>query len=161
MKTCNFKTRFILVCIVALTCTVSCSKDDSLKEIEEQEALSIAEDILQLVNTHRTSIGKQVLGSNNLATKLAKEHTLFMIGQNEISHENFDDRADRLFDEESAKNVGENVAAGQRSAQDVMTAWLNSNGHRKNIEGDFTHVGISALKNNTGAYYYTQLFLKK
>ena len=161
MKTFYFKTWFILLCFVVLTCNVSCSKDDSPTDIEEQEALSIAEDILQLVNVHRTSIGKQALGSNDLATQLAKEHTQFMISQIEISHDNFDDRADRLFDEESATNVGENVAAGQRSAQDVMTAWLNSKGHRDNIEGDFTHIGISVIKNDVGNYYYTQLFLKQ
>ncbi len=84
-----------------------------------------------------------------------------MIAQSDISHDNFDDRASRLFDEEKATNVGENVAARQRSAKDVMEAWLNSQGHRENIEGNFTHIGIGVIKNDAGNYYYTQLFLKK
>ena len=42
-----------------------------------------------------------------------------------------------------------------------MTAWLNSPGHRKNIEGDFTHIGIGVVKNDAGVYYFTQIFLKK
>lgn len=153
MKTYYFKTWFILLCFTVLTCTVSCSKDDSATP-------SVEEDILQLVNAHRASIGKEALSTNTLATQLAKEHTLFMIGQEQISHDNFDYRADKLFDEENANNVGENVAAKQKSAEYVMEAWLNSQGHRDNIEGDFTHIGISAIKNEVGEYYYTQIFLR-
>lgn len=150
-----------MACFALLISTVSCSKDDSVEDIETQEALSIADEILQLVNTHRASIGKEPLSENTLATQLSKDHTSFMINQGEISHDNFDDRADRLFDEENATNVGENVAFGQQSAKAVMEAWLNSSGHRENIEGDFTHIGIGVIKNNAGVYYFTQVFLKK
>ncbi len=160
MKTYYLKTWSVLLCFTVLTCTISCSKDDSSEDIEKLEALSVEENILQLVNAHRVSLGKETLNTNILATQLAKEHNLFMIGQREISHDNFDDRADRLFDEEKANNVGENVAAKQKSAKDVMDAWLNSQGHRENIEGNFTHIGISAIKNDVGQYYYTQLFLR-
>jgi len=162
MKVYYFKTWFILLSFAVLTCTVSCSKEEVSEEtVETLEVLSVEEDILQLVNMHRANIGKQALTNDNtLANKLAKEHTLYMIGQGNISHDNFSARADRLFDEENAKGVGENVAAGQRSAKTVMEAWINSEGHRENIEGNFTHIGISAIKNDAGKYYYTQLFFK-
>ena len=161
MKTYYLKTWLILSCFAALTCTVSCSKDDSHEDIEKLETLTIEEEIFQLVNAHRTSIGKEPLATNNLATELAEAHTHYMISQNDISHDNFDDRSDRLFDEENASRTGENVAYGQQSAKDVMEAWINSSGHRANIEGDFTHIGISVIKNNSGVYYFTQIFLKK
>lgn len=161
MKTYNFKAWFILLCFTVLTCTVSCSKDDSPEDIEKQEALLISEEILQLVNIHRASISKEPLAINNLATQLAEEHTYYMVTQNDISHDNFNERSDRLFDEENATRTGENVAYGQQSAKDVMEAWLNSSGHRANIEGDFTHIGIGVVKNESGIYYFTQIFLKK
>ncbi len=161
MKTYYLKPWLILSCFVVLTCTVSCSKDDSLEATEKLEALAIEEEIFQLVNTHRVSIGKAPLAINTLATELAEEHTHYMIAQNDISHDYFDERSDRLFDEEKASRTGENVAYGQQSAKDVMEAWINSSGHRANIEGDFTHIGISAIKNNSGVYYFTQIFLKK
>ena len=160
MNTYNFRFCYVLLCFTVLTCVVSCSKDDAI-DIEKIESLSIEQEILQLVNAHRTSIGKEKLSINILASELAKEHTFFMISQEEISHDNFDDRAAILFDEENATGVGENVAYGQKSAKDVMEAWLNSLEHRKNIEGNFTHIGISAIKDNNGRYYYTQLFLKQ
>ncbi|GAA3644171.1 CAP domain-containing protein [Flavivirga jejuensis] len=157
MKKILLKAGLALAFFTILTCNTACSKDDSTTDVE----MEITTNILQLVNEHRLSIGKQVLETNTLAEDLAEEHNIFMISQGEISHENFDDRADRLFDEENAKGVGENVAAKQKSAEDVMTAWLDSKGHRDNIEGDFTHIGISAIQNNEGYYYYTQIFLKK
>lgn len=162
MKTFYTKTCCFLICFTLLICSVSCSKDDvSEHDIEKLEALSIADEILQIVNSHRASIGEQPLAVNSLATDLANEHTLYMIAQNNISHDDFDKRSDRLFDEEDASRTGENVAFGQQSAADVMEAWLNSPGHRQNIEGDFTHIGIGVIKNATGVYYFTQIFLKK
>lgn len=158
MKTYNFKTCLVLLCFAVLACNVSCSKDEDPEKIE---ALTISEEILQLVNAHRASIGEHPLAVNNLATQLAEEHTYYMIAQNDISHDNFNERSDRLFDEENATRTGENVAYGQQSAKAVMEAWLDSSGHRANIEGDFTHIGIGVIKNSSGVYYFTQIFLKK
>ncbi len=143
----------------------ACSDDDSMvtETAEENviEETTIEDAILQLVNSHRASIGKSALSVNSLAKELAKDHTLYMIDQGAISHDGFGERADQLFAQENASNVGENVAAGYPTAQSVMNAWLNSSGHRQNIEGNFTHIGISAIKNGSGTYYYTQLFLRK
>lgn len=162
MKTFCLKTCVAVFCFAVIFSSVSCSKDDgSENDIEKSEAISMAEEILQIVNTHRASIGKTPLEFNTLANDLAYEHTLYMIDQNDISHDDFGNRSDRLIAEENANRTGENVAYGQRSAEHVMEAWLNSSGHRKNIEGDFTHIGIAVIKNTSGTYYFTQLFLRK
>jgi uncharacterized protein YkwD len=53
----------------------------------------------------------------------------------------------------------ENVAYGFNTPAAVMTAWLNSPGHRANIENPaFTVVGFAAARSNTGVYYWTQTF---
>lgn len=52
--------------------------------------------------------------------------------------------------------VGENIAQGQRNSAEVVTAWMNSPGHRANIlEGEFTHMGAGY----DGLYSWEQLFL--
>ena len=39
--------------------------------------------------------------------------------------------------------IGENIAAGQTSPERVMTAWMNSEGHRANIlNASFTRLGV-------------------
>ncbi|MCF7567328.1 CAP domain-containing protein [Sabulilitoribacter arenilitoris] len=161
MKTYYYKACFIFLWFTVLSCIVSCSKEDSLEDIEKLESLSVSEEILELLNVHRASIGEDPLAKNDLATQLAEEHTRYMIAQNDISHDNFNERSDRLFNEENATRTGENVAYGQQSAKYVMEAWINSSSHRTNIEGDFTHIGIAAIKNSSGVYYFTQIFLKK
>lgn len=50
--------------------------------------------------------------------------------------------------------IGENIALGQRSIQEVMTGWLNSPGHCKNLMNPAFHeVGIAMEK-----YYWVQDF---
>lgn len=161
MKVFYPKTWFIIACFTVLTFTVSCSKDDSQENIEKQEALTISNEIFKLVNTHRVNLGKPVLSKNDLATQLADDHSEYMIAQNELSHDNSDERGFRLINEEQANKVGENVAFKYKNAKEVMEAWLNSSGHKKNIEADYTHIGISAVKNDDGIYYFTQIFFRK
>jgi uncharacterized protein YkwD len=54
---------------------------------------------------------------------------------------------------------GENIAWGQRSAGDVMTDWMNSPGHRRNILNcRYRNVGIGLAYNSRGIPYWTQDF---
>lgn len=120
----------------------------------------ITGNILTLVNDYRQSLGKSSLEINCVATQLAIDHNLYMIDQNQISHDGFSERFQKLQQEVNAKSAGENVASGYTSAESVMNAWLNSDGHRANIEGNFTHIGIAAVRNAQGRLYYTQLFYR-
>ncbi len=54
---------------------------------------------------------------------------------------------------------GENVAAGQAPDQ-VVNAWINSEGHRANLLGDYNRIGIGYAVNSRGVRYYTQNFGK-
>ena len=51
--------------------------------------------------------------------------------------------------------------ADDSNAQSVVNAWLNSDGHRQNIEGDFTDFDISAEQNANGQWYFTNIFVKR
>ncbi|MNC67305.1 Cysteine-rich secretory protein family protein [compost metagenome] len=53
--------------------------------------------------------------------------------------------------------AGENIAMGQRTPQEVMTAWMNSAGHRANIlSANFNYIGVG-FDNN----YWVQEFIGK
>ncbi|MFC3151413.1 CAP domain-containing protein [Litoribrevibacter euphylliae] len=59
--------------------------------------------------------------------------------------------------------VGENIAAGQTSVTQVVTGWLNSEGHCRNImNGNFTEFGSSRVDSATADYptYWTQVFAR-
>lgn len=54
--------------------------------------------------------------------------------------------------------MGENIAAGYRSAEAVNTGWTNSPGHYSNmISGNFTSIGISCVEVN-GTMYWVEFF---
>ena len=44
----------------------------------------------------------------------------------------------------SYRGAGENIASGQRTPEEVVTAWMNSEGHRKNImNANFKNIGVA------------------
>ena len=85
-----------------------------------------------------------------------------MIDNNVISHDLFQQRATNLMEVLGADRVAENLAYNYQTPESAMNAWLNSPGHKANIVGDFTHLGISITVNQaTGKKYYTNMFIKK
>ena len=159
---------------MVLICTVtSCSKEQEpvAKENATNHVIDLnlanetdwemANEILNLVNDHRTSQGLNALQKDQqYASAYAVDHTFYMIDLEEINHDYFEVRKEGLKDR-GAKIVGENVAFGYPTAEEVVNAWLNSPGHRANIEGNYTHSGFGVMQAPDGRYYFTQLFYKK
>lgn len=57
------------------------------------------------------------------------------------------------------RNAGENIAYGY-AVDRVVAAWAESPGHRANMLGDFTHLGIGFARDAQGRPYYTQNFAR-
>lgn len=148
----------------------SCSKEEdgiylntSTEVINKNVTYSkIESDILELVNAHRSSIGLTTLTKMDLVSGVSDGHTEYMIETGQISHDNFDERAQELMDKAGAKSVGENVAYGYTTAESVVKGWLNSPEHKAIIENpNYTHFGISTEANSEGRNFFTQMFIKK
>jgi uncharacterized protein YkwD len=57
--------------------------------------------------------------------------------------------------------IGENIAVGQSSVDEVMQGWLKSPGHCRNIMNDqYREFGVSRVDANDSDYprYWTQVF---
>jgi uncharacterized protein YkwD len=120
-------------------------------------------DILYYINEHRLSKGLVPLNMNQVLTAEAQKHSQQMAsGRVALGHSGFSNRVERISTELGPiSQSGENVASGNLSAQQVVANWLNSTGHRENIEGRFTLTGIGIAKNNKGVIYFTQIFIRK
>ena len=60
------------------------------------------------------------------------------------------------------KAAGENIASGQRNANEVMAAWMKSQGHRENIlKPEFTHLGVGYYRGGSYGHMWTQMFISK
>lgn len=136
---------------------------NSTEKIETNVTYSTIEtEILTLVNEYRASKGLNTLEPLTIVSGVADGHTAYMIETGDVGHANFAERTQYLMKNAQANSVGENVAYGYRTAQGVMNGWLNSEGHRKNIENSkYTHFGISTESNSEGRNYFTQIFISK
>ena len=104
---------------------------------------SMETEILQYVNEDRKQHDLKALQMNALETSLASKHSQDMAdGKVKFGHDGFNTRAKTIQKALGSTEVGENVASGQMTAREVVDGWLNSPGHKKNIEGNFTLTGI-------------------
>ena len=55
--------------------------------------------------------------------------------------------------------IGENLAYGQTSADQAVAEWMASPGHRANIMGNYSRIGIGIFQTN-GRTYWVQLFAR-
>jgi uncharacterized protein YkwD len=119
-------------------------------------------DILHYVNADRESKGLKPLKLNSFESSVASEHSKNMAsGKTPFGHKGMDARIKKISKELGPlSQAGENVAVGQMTAREVVEGWLNSPGHKRNIEGDFTLTGIGYAKDKSGAIFFTEIFTK-
>jgi uncharacterized protein YkwD len=56
--------------------------------------------------------------------------------------------------------VGENVAYGNVTPEQLVAMWMASPGHRANLlKPGFTHIGVGAVATAAGRVYGVQVFL--
>jgi len=164
-------TRHLCIAFICVLSLSSCSKDTDLPQeqsnlktevLEDNVAYSTMElEILKAVNAHRTSKGLKALGRIDDITFQAQNHTNYMVETKLVNHQDFDKRFKALVKGVGASAVSENVGYGYRTAQAVVQAWLDSDGHRANIEGDFTHFGIAVDNDDNDKNYFTNIFVKR
>ncbi|MGV9002853.1 CAP domain-containing protein [Flavobacterium sp.] len=146
----------------------SCSSDDSetasssAKLVTEYNYNDTEMRLVQLINDYRQSLGLNKLEVINHISYKSEGHNEYMIEKQAMSHDYFQERSTNLIQVLGAERVAENVAYNYNTAESAFAAWKNSPGHRANIEGDFTHFGISVtIDSETGRKFYTNMFIKK
>jgi uncharacterized protein YkwD len=131
-----------------------------------------AQSVLTAVNAARAKAGCGPLRMNSRLTAAAKTHARAMAEQNFFGHSGkdgsrFSSRIKRQG--YSFRAAAENIAAGQKSATQVVQNWLKSAGHRRNILNcQMTETGIAMvyqpddkpLRGSRHAlrYYWVQVF---
>lgn len=168
MQNITHRVCLLFVCVFTF---ISCSEDNLMDNenaaiktanlVDYVSYSAIENEILEAVNSYRESKGLSVLKKVDDITFQALDHNLYMIEKKEVSHDNFAKRYSALVNEIGAKAVSENVGFGYRTADAVVRAWINSEGHRINIEGDYTHFGISVDQDEDGKNYFTNIFVRR
>lgn len=114
---------------------------------DENNKSEFAKQVVDLVNQERAKAGLQPLKSDAALTNVAMIKAKDMYNNNYFDHNSptlgspFD-----LMKSEGIqyRTAGENIAKGQRTPQEVMNAWMNSEGHRQNImNANYTSIGVA------------------
>lgn len=117
--------------------------------------------VIQLTNQERAKNGLSALRPNWELSRVARYKSVDMLDKNYFSHTSPTYGSPFAMMDNfgiSYQRAAENIARGQRTPQEVVTAWMNSPGHRKNILGDFTHIGVGYVEDGK---YWTQMFITK
>jgi len=135
-------------------------KPEVQPEVQDQ-AYAYGLRITELVNEHRTAAGLAPVTYSAKISKAAQVRAVEI--EKSFSHTRPDGRYfSTVFAEHgiSYRYSGENIAWGQKSPEEVVTAWMNSAGHRANIlNAKFTELGVGYRQNARGVNYFTQLFI--
>lgn len=157
--------RLLLVFIMLLSVSAC-----ELEHTEQSQATLIdKQQLLDLVNEQRTKGCKcgdtdmppvEPLEWDNELERAAKAHSIDMNAEGYFSHTSLDGSsfADRIkgTDYEGSPG-GENIAMGYSDEDSVISGWLNSAGHCRNImNGSFSHMAVG----RSGSYW-TQVFGRK
>ncbi len=130
--------------------------------IPTNEQASVEQEVVKLVNAERAKAGLPALKEDWELSRVAKYKSQDMHDKNYFDHisptygtpftmmKNFGI---------TYKSAGENIAKGQKSATEVVNAWMNSEGHRANIlNKNYTHIGVGFVQDGN---YWSQMFIQK
>ncbi|MEL3971481.1 SafA/ExsA family spore coat assembly protein [Rossellomorea oryzaecorticis] len=131
----------------------------------DQTAQNYTYEVVKLVNAERAKAGFAPLKENWELSRVARYKSQDMIDKNYFSHTSptygspFQMMKDFGISYQAA---GENIAAGQRTPAEVVDAWMNSEGHRKNILSPaYTEIGVGYVKGGSYGHYWIQMFIKR
>lgn len=122
-----------------------------------------AQQVFDLINRRRTEAGLLPLKIDARLVAAAREHAEDMARGARFGHTGSDGTqpADRVAREGYRyQEVGENVAAGIPSAEEVVKDWMGSEAHRHNILGGYEDTGIAYVHMRFSRYgtYWVQVF---
>lgn len=152
---------------------VDCGSDCTNPATWPEEWVAFEEEVLRLVNIERSQgaicggVERAASGPLHDDARLrvsARCHSADMGHRDFFDHVNLDGDDPFVRMERagySAPPLGENIAAGQTSAAEVVAGWMDSPGHCMNItEGGFAALGVGYANARGSAYrhYWTQNF---
>lgn len=121
---------------------------------------AFTKEVLRLVNIERAKEGLSQLTTNSTLEKAAYIRSQEI--KQSFSHTRPNGSSFSTILKEmniSYQAAGENIAYGQRTPEDVVSAWMNSSGHRANIMSkNYNKLGVGCYIDSNNVVYWTQIF---
>lgn len=117
-------------------------------------------EVIRLVNEHRAKNGLSALQEDWQLSRVARYKSQDMKDKRYFSHTSPTYGSPFQMMQNfgiTYRTAGENIAMGQRTPQAVVSAWMNSSGHRANIlNPQYTKIGVGYVASGN---YWTQMFI--
>ncbi|MFJ5769747.1 CAP domain-containing protein [Psychrobacillus sp. NPDC093180] len=137
-------------------------KEPVKENTEAGQVSSVIQQVVDLTNQERAKAGLKALQIDTKLTQSAQAKSQDMKDKNYFSHTSptYGSPFDQMKSFGITYNAAaENIAMGQRSAAEVVKAWMESPGHKANIMNpSYTHIGVGL---SDSGYYWTQQFIGK
>ncbi len=129
-----------------LTPTVPAAADDPVQQL------------VHGVNTARADAGLAPLRVDLCLARWATSWSVQMASEGSLTHQSLAG----MLEECGAGRAGENLGQTTRPVETLTAAWLNSEGHRRNIlDPRWTSIGIGVARSADGTWYATQDFASR
>lgn len=118
-----------------------------------------ASEVVRLTNSARTQNGYAALTEDSALSKAAAVRAREIASSFSHTRPSGSSFSSVLSENGvSYRRAGENIASGQKSASEVVNAWMNSSGHRANIlNSSYSRIGTASV-NVGGTLYWVQIF---
>ena len=120
----------------------------------------MASQVVGIINRYRREQGLSDLAVGTGLTSAAAIRSVEIVSYYSHTRPNGTKFLTALAGISAYSSVAENLVYGYNSAEDIMAVFMASEGHKNNILGDFTHVGVSVYRAGNGKYYCGQMFGK-
>lgn len=126
---------------------------------ENENIQNYAQRVLDLVNIERRKAGVKplVLSDELMRAAAVRSQEITQV----FSHTRPDGTKFSSLVSRHGRRIGENIAGGYQTPEDVVDGWMHSDGHRKNIlHPDFTELGVGYAyeENSQYKHYWVQIF---
>lgn len=160
----KFKLLLLLILITYIALLTGCGEDNPLEPDDALDESTYAQQVVELTNEIRVANGFAPIKLQAELVTAAQ----WMV--QDMADYDYFDHTDRLGREPHERvyyfgyignYVGENIAAGQRTPDDVMAAWMDSPGHRANIiNPNYREIGVGYVNQSGSVYqrYWAQNF---
>ena len=110
---------------------------------------------IRWTNIKREAHDKHPVKAQSCADRYAEKQAAWLASHRKLKHQNLG----TILDACDFTSVSENIAYGFSTGRAVVTAWMNSPGHRANLlKGSMRWIGVGAVKDENGVWWVSQVF---
>lgn len=155
---------FVVIIALSICSCASTANSKSPEVVDDARSIrKIEKEVVVLVNEYRQKKGLKPLKVVDEIIVEAEKHSENM-GKKKVAfgHTGFDIRYSHI--QKALPRIGggaENVAYGNISVANIVKGWINSPGHRQNMEGPYNITGVGVYRDKKGVLYYTQIFFNQ